>query len=63
MARKRNTTFIIDTVPIFNVGDPAPEGYLEWHEWARIQHKGGLRQRYCQTCQLYKFPQEKCGHD
>ena len=30
--------------PLFRVGDPRTEGYLEWHEWARIQYRGGLRQ-------------------
>lgn len=39
-------------------GDPAPEGYLEWHEWAEIQHKAGLRQKQCGRCGLWRYPQE-----
>jgi chemotaxis protein histidine kinase CheA len=42
--------------------DPPPEGYLAWHEWARYQHRAGLRQRRCPVCCLWKFPQEKCNH-
>jgi hypothetical protein len=47
-------------VPQFRVGDPAPTGYLAKHEWATIQMHGGLRQRRCATCGLWRFPQEKC---
>jgi len=25
----------------FKPGDPAPTGYLEWHEWAEVQHRDG----------------------
>lgn len=44
--------------PIFQKGDPAPEGYLAWHEWAAVQHRAGLRQRPCRYCGLWRFPQE-----
>jgi hypothetical protein len=47
-------------VPFFKAGDPPPEGYMEWHEWARVQHRAGLRQRRCWSCGLWRFPQEKC---
>lgn len=52
--------FIVDIMPIFKVGDPRPEGYLEFHEWARVQIAGGLRQEWCKVCRRYRFPQEKC---
>jgi len=47
-------------MPEFKPGDPRPEGYLEGHEWARVQYRGGLRQRKCRTCGKWRFPQEKC---
>ena len=46
----------------FKVGDPAPSGYLEWHEWANVQHKGGLRQLR-RRCGFWHFPQEVCEHE
>lgn len=39
-------------------GDPAPEGYLAWHEWAEVQHKSGLRQKECGRCGKWRYPQE-----
>jgi hypothetical protein len=42
----------------FKPGDPAPAGYLDWHEWAAIQHKAGMRQEECGRCGRWKFPQE-----
>lgn len=44
------------------VGDPRPDGYLAFHEWAEVQHKGGLRQQQCSTCGLWFFPQEQHSH-
>lgn len=52
----------IDIAPIFKVGDPAPDGYNDWHEWARVQLKGGLRQSKCRMCGLFLFPQEEKTH-
>lgn len=40
------------------VGTLPPTGYNEWHEWAEIQHRAGLRQVQCGFCGLWKFPQE-----
>jgi hypothetical protein len=57
MRRRYCCVLIIDT---YKVGDPRPEGYLEWHEWARVQLRGGLRPRKCRYCGLWRFPQEKC---
>lgn len=50
-------------MPRFKVGDPAPSGYLEWHEWADVQAKAGLKQLFCGQCSGGKwvFPFE-CGH-
>lgn len=42
----------------YKPGDPAPEGYLAWHEWAEVQHKAGLRQKQCGRCGLWRFPQQ-----
>lgn len=52
---------IIDTTPAFKPGDPPPEGYREWHAWAQVQHKAGLRQVRCGFCSHYCFPQELSG--
>lgn len=48
----------IDFVEKFKPGDPAPEGYLAWHEWARVQCEAGLKQVHCPKCMLLRFPQE-----
>ena len=42
----------------YQPGDPPPSGYLDWHEWADVQHKAGLRQARCCDCGKLKFPQE-----
>jgi len=44
--------------PDFKPGDPAPEGYLAWHEWAEVQHKAGLRQKECCRCGKWWYPQQ-----
>ncbi len=46
----------------YDVGTLPPAGYVAWHYWAEDQHKGGLRQKQCPTCGLWKFPQEACQH-
>lgn len=55
----------IDFVPIFKPGDPPPSGngYNAWHEWAKVQHGAGLRQRRCVQCQRFYFPQEMESHE
>ena len=50
---------IICATPKYKPGDPRPSGYLEWHEWARVQHRAGLRQRRCPKCLLWHWPQEE----
>ena len=42
----------------YKPGDQAPSGYLDWHEWAEVQHKAGLRQKECGRCGRWKYPQE-----
>lgn len=42
----------------YKPGDQAPEGYLDWQEWAGVQHKAGLRQKMCGRCMLWRYPQE-----
>lgn len=46
----------------FEVGSSPPSGCVAWHLWAEDQHKGGLRQKQCPVCGLWKFPQEACQH-
>lgn len=48
----------IDAVGEYKPGDLPPEGYNEWHEWARVQKKAGIRQERCGLCSLWRTPQE-----
>jgi len=52
------TVCVLQT-PVFKPGDPAPSGYLAWHEWARVQYRAGLRQSRCACCGCWFFPQEQ----
>lgn len=49
----------VDIIPIYQAGDPPPTGYNQWHAWAEVQYKAGLRQAPCTGCQRWFFPQEK----
>ena len=42
----------------YEPGDPPPAGYNDWHEWANVQYKAGLRPVRCDQCGRFKFPQE-----
>lgn len=42
----------------YKPGDPPPGGYLNWHAWAEVQSKAGLKQVKCDRCRLFRFPQE-----
>ncbi len=42
----------------YKAGDMPPEGYSDWHEWAAVQHKAGLRQVRCGRCMKVWYPQE-----
>ncbi len=53
---------IVCTVPKFKPGDTRPTGYMTFQEWARVQHKAGLRQAACPKCGRYYFPQEFDAH-
>jgi hypothetical protein len=35
----------LTVTPDFKPGDPEPEnaGYLDWHAWAEVQHKTGIK--------------------
>jgi hypothetical protein len=48
----------LSVVGEYKVGDPPPVGYNDWHEWARVQYEGGLRQKPCGRCNKWVFPQE-----
>lgn len=61
MSRKRETACYVDCGGDYSPGDPPPEGYCQWHEWAQVQYKAGLRQQRCGICSLWKFPQELSG--
>lgn len=41
----------------YQVGDPPPSGYVDWHDWVAIQYKGGLRQVRGEDGK-WRFPQE-----
>ena len=41
----------------YKVGDKRPPGYNDWHEWAGVQYRGGLRQVRGPDGNL-RFPQE-----
>lgn len=53
----------ISITPRFKPGDLPPSGYNEWHAWAEVQLRAGLRQAQCKKCHRWFFPQEKheCG--
>lgn len=33
-------------------------GYLDWFTWATEQEKAGFRQKQCETCGYFFYPQE-----
>ena len=39
-------------------GSQPPSGYVDRHDWARVQSKAGLKQTRCKKCKLMHFPQE-----
>ena len=49
---------ILSFVGDYEPGDQPPTGYMDWHEWAMVQHKAGLRQARCCRCSRLKFSQE-----
>ena len=52
---------VLTVTPAFQPGDPPPDSYNDWHEWARIQYAAGLRQKRCGSCGRFNFPQELSG--
>lgn len=49
---------LVSIAGTYKAGDPPPSGYNDWHEWVRVQHKAGLRQKLCSKCLKWRFPQE-----
>lgn len=52
---------ILTYTPDFKPGDPPPDGYNDWHAWAEVQAKAGLKQEQCCGCSRWFFPQELSG--
>lgn len=50
-------------MPEYKPGDLPPEGYLQWHEWAEVQRKAGIKQVECPTCGRWNTPQELSTHE
>ena len=48
--------FTVTMSPDYKPGDPEPSGYLDWHAWAEVQHKAGLRQVQCPNCCRWRYP-------
>lgn len=44
----------------YEPGDLPPENgsYLDWHEWAEVQYRAGIKQKQCGNCGEWKTPQE-----
>lgn len=49
---------MLDATPVFQVGDPCPEGYIARQEWAEVHHAAGLKQEMCSHCRKWKWPHE-----
>lgn len=60
-SHQRMVSCCLDVSGTYKPGDQAPTGYNDWHEWASVQHKAGLRQQRCGKCSLMKYPQELSG--
>jgi len=52
----------IKRVVKYRPGDPEPSGYIEWHDWARVQYAAGIRQQRCRMCRRWYFPAQLDGH-
>lgn len=50
-------------MPNYKPGDLPPQGYLQWHEWAEVQRKAGIKQVECPSCGRWKTPQELSTHE
>ena len=46
----------------FKPGDPRPEGYVAFFQWAAVQKAAGIEQTFCRRCRLWLFPQEPHPH-
>ncbi len=43
---------MLDVGGEYKPGDPPPDGYCDWHEWADVQAKAGLKYKgvVCKAC-------------
>ena len=46
----------------YEVGSMPPSGYVAWYDWAEAQIRGGLKQKKCDKCGKFLFPQELSEH-
>lgn len=53
----------ITVMPEYKPGDLPPEGYLQWHEWADVQRKAGIKQIQCPSCSKWLTSQELSTHE
>lgn len=53
--KKTKPLVFLDPAPV-HLDDPEPKGYLEWHEWVRLQLKAKRKQVRCKKCHLYWWP-------
>ena len=53
----------VSAPPDYKPGDLPPEGYLQWHAWADVQRKAGIRQVECPSCSKWRTPQELSTHE
>ena len=57
--KEHSTDFVhITTIGEYKPGDLPPAGYLDWHEWAEVQYKAGIKQSQCSDCGKWVTPQE-----
>jgi hypothetical protein len=51
---------IMSITPDFKPGDlpPPSHAYNDWHAWADVQRKAGIKQAQCGSCGLWRTPQE-----
>ena len=46
----------------YKPGDPRPDGYIQWHDWARVQFTAGRRQRRCPHGKFLFAQEHPCRH-
>lgn len=61
--KKRHWSGHILSMPTYKPSDLPPEGYLQWHEWADVQRRAGIKQVECPSCSKWQTPQELSTHE